>query len=78
MKTLHIKHSKKARLVQIKKMQKLLHTNRKKGHKGQDYLVKKLESVLLTNQQRVCSDGSSPDLKSAELAERFKLISLGS
>ncbi len=56
MKTLHIKHSKKARLVQIKKMQKLLHTNRKKGHKpifDQDCPVKKLDSVLDTNQLKV-------------------------
>ncbi len=60
MKTLHIKHSKKAKLVQIKKMQKVLHTNRKKGHKlifDQDCPVKKLESVLDTKQQKVCSGG---------------------
>ncbi len=60
MKTLHIKHSKKAKLAQIKKMQKLLHTNKKKGHKlifDQDCPVKKLESVLDTNEQKVYSDG---------------------
>ncbi len=60
MKILHIKHSKQARLAQIKKMHKLLHTNRKKGHKlifDQDCPVKKLESVLDTNEQKVYSDG---------------------
>ncbi len=41
-------------------MQKLLHTNRKKGHKpifDQDCPVKKLESVLDINEQKIPFDG---------------------
>ena len=60
MKKLHLKHVKKAKLMQIKKMQKLLHTNRKKGYKlifDQDCPVKKLESVLDTQRQKMCTDG---------------------
>ena len=60
MKRLHLKHINKAKVAHIRKMPKLLHVNRKKGHKlifNQDSPVNRLESVMDTAQQKLCSDG---------------------